>query len=49
MAQGSNLGFCDNLEGWDEVGGGREGQEGGEMCIPIADSCWYMAETNAIL
>ena len=31
------------------MGGGREVQEGGDICIPVADSCWYMAETNAIL
>ena len=24
---------------WGGVGGGREGQEGGDMCIPMADSC----------
>ena len=27
-----------NLEEWDEVGGGGEVQEGGERCIPVADS-----------
>ena len=32
-------GLCDNLEGWDGEGGGREGQEGGEICIPMADIC----------
>ena len=31
--------YCDNLEGWDGVGGEREGQEGGDICIPVADSC----------
>ena len=31
--------FSDNLEGWDGVGDGREGQEGGNKCIPLADSC----------
>ena len=40
--------LCDNLEGWDGVGGGREVQ-GGNICIPMADSCWCMAETNTIL
>lgn len=38
--------------GWDgrwEVGGGREAQEGGDIHIPMADSCWYMTETNTIL
>ena len=33
----SNLLLCDNLEGWD--GGGREVQEGGDISIPMADSC----------
>ena len=29
----------DNLEGWHGLGGGREFQEGGDMCIPMADPC----------
>ena len=33
-------GLCINLEGWDGVGNGREDQKGGDMCIPMADSCW---------
>ena len=38
---------CDDLEGWDE-GGGREVQEGGDICIPMADSrC--TAKTNTKL
>ena len=43
------LWLCNNLEGWDEEGGGRDGQVGGNMGKPIADSCWRLAETNAIL
>ena len=31
--------LCDSVEGWDGVGGGREVQEGGYRCIPVADSC----------
>ena len=31
--------LCDNLEGWDGVGGGREAQEGGDMYITMTDSC----------
>ena len=31
--------LCDNLEGWDVVGGEREVLEGGDVCIPKADSC----------
>ena len=32
-------GLCINLEGRDGEGDGREGQEGGDICIPMADSC----------
>ena len=32
-------GLCINLEGWEGEGNGREGQQGGAICIPIADSC----------
>ena len=32
-------GLCINLEGLDGVGGGREVQKGGNICIPMADSC----------
>ena len=35
----SNPGLCDNLEGWDDVGGGRDVQEGGDIYTPMADSC----------
>ena len=28
-----------NLKGWDAVGGRREVQEGGDICILMADSC----------
>ena len=31
--------LCDNLEGWDEVGGGKEVQERRDILIPVADSC----------
>ena len=41
--------LCDNLEGWDGVGGGRESQEGGDICIPMADSCRCMEEANTTL
>ena len=27
--------LCDSLEGWDGEGGGREAQEGGDICIPM--------------
>ena len=31
--------LCINLEGWDGEGDGREVQKGGDICIPITDSC----------
>ena len=31
-------GLPNNLERWDGVGGGREVEEGGDICIPMADS-----------
>ena len=34
---------------WHGEGGGREVQEGGDICIPMADSYWRMAETITIL
>ena len=36
--ESSNPVLCDNLEGWDRVGGRREVQKGGDICIPMADS-----------
>ena len=30
--------LCDNLEGWDGVGGEKEVQQGGDICISMADS-----------
>ena len=32
-------GLCINLEVWGGEGDGREVQEGGDICIPMADSC----------
>ena len=32
-------GLCINLEGWKGVGDGREVHRGGDICIPMADSC----------
>ena len=37
MAQ--EQGLCINLEGWDGEGAGREVQKGGDIYIPMADSC----------
>ena len=41
--------LCDDLDGWDGVGGGREVQEGGDICIHIADSFHCTAESNITL
>ena len=32
-------GLCINLEGWDGEGDGKEAQKGGDICLPMADSC----------
>ena len=32
-------GLCINLEEWDGEGDGKEIQMGGDICIPMADSC----------
>ena len=42
-------GLCINLEEWDGDGDGREVQEGGDICIPMADSCLGLTENNKIL
>ena len=41
--------LSDKLEGCNGEGGGREGQEGRDKCIPMADSSQCMAETITIL
>ena len=35
--------------GWDGDGDGRVVQKGGDICIPMADSCWSLAENYEIL
>ena len=32
-------GLCIHLEGWDGEEDGRKVQRGGDICIPVADSC----------
>ena len=39
MAQKTQTGVCINQEGWDGEGDGRKVQKGGDICIPMADSC----------
>ena len=44
----SGLVHWDDPEGWDGKGGGR-GFRMGNTCIPVADSCQYMAKPITIL
>ena len=37
------------LEGWDGEGDGREVEKRGDICIPMADSCCGLTESNRIL
>ena len=39
VAQETQTGVCINLEEWDAEGDGKEVQKGGDICIPMADSC----------
>ena len=39
MSQETQTGAVANLEGWGGKGDGREVQEGGDICILMADSC----------
>ena len=41
-------GLCDNLEGWDGEEDGKEVRDGGDMGVPMADSC-CLTENNKIL
>ena len=49
MAQETQTGALHHLEGWDGAGEEREVQEGGEVCVPMADSCVGLTENNKIL
>ena len=41
--------LCDNLNGWDGVGGGKRRFKRKITSIIMADSCWCLAETNTII
>ena len=45
----SSAWHSDNLERWDGVGGEREVQEEGDMCISMVNSSCCMVGTNTIL
>ena len=49
MGQETQTGLFINLEGWEGEGDGRAVQKGGDICVPMADSCWGVAENNKIL
>ena len=49
MTQGTQTGAWKQPRGWGGEGGGREIQVGGDMGKAMADSCWYLVETNVIL
>ena len=38
-AESPNVVLCDYLEGRDGVRSGRESQDEGDICMPLADSC----------
>ena len=42
------LTLCDNLNGWDGEAIEREIKEGGDIYIPVADSCWCIAEITIL-
>ena len=49
MAQETQTEALYQPRGVDGEGDGREVQKGGDICIPTANSCWCLAETNIIL
>ena len=46
MAQETQTGLCIYLEEWDGEEDGREVQKGGDICIPMAESCWGLKKKN---
>ena len=49
MSQELKQWLCISLEGWAREGDLREVQEGGDICIPMADSCRGLLENNEIM
>ena len=45
----SSILLCDDLEVWDGGSDRKEAHDGGDICIPIADSCCHTADTNTTL
>ena len=49
MTQEIKWGLCNNLERWEWVEGGREIQEGKDLCTIMVNSYCYKAEIKLIL
>ena len=49
MVQEIQTGALCQSRGVDGAGDGREDQKGGDIYIPMADSCWGFTENNTIL
>ena len=49
MAQEIQTGSLYHPRGVDVQGDGKEAQQGGDICIPMPDSCWGLTENNKIL
>ena len=49
ITQGAQPGALWQPRGVGWSGSGREVQEGVDVCIPMADLCWRMTETNTTL
>lgn len=49
MIQWTQTGALNNPEEWERVGGGRESQEGVDICTPMINSCWCITEIKPIL
>ena len=49
MVQETQTGALYQIRGVRGGGDGREIQKGGDICIPMADSCWGLTENNRIL
>ena len=49
MSQETQSGVYINLEGWDRAGDGIEFQKGGDIYLPMDNSCWGWTENSKIL
>ena len=49
MTQGTQTGALWQAEGWGGKGDGREVLEGGDIGVPMLNSCWCMIDNHKIL